>query len=68
MAAAAHPVPAALTVTAPGPGTQVPHFIDIARSGGTTESATQRVRLDTVLGHILPRWCGSERAQWPEPP
>ncbi|WP_327703430.1 hypothetical protein [Streptomyces decoyicus] len=29
------------------------HFIDIARSSGTTDSPMQRVRLDTAHGHIL---------------
>ncbi|MER5439098.1 hypothetical protein [Streptomyces sp. NPDC002790] len=33
--------------------TQALHFIDIARSSGTTESPMQRVRLDTAHGHIL---------------
>ncbi|MFS0691936.1 helix-turn-helix domain-containing protein [Streptomyces nitrosporeus] len=33
--------------------TQALHFIDIARSSGTTESPMQRVRLDTAQGHIL---------------
>ncbi|MGW3953080.1 helix-turn-helix domain-containing protein [Streptomyces sp. NPDC004752] len=32
---------------------QVLHFIDIARSSGTTDSPMQRVRLDTAHGHIL---------------
>lgn len=33
--------------------TQALHFIDIARSSGTTDSPMQRVRLDTAHGHIL---------------
>ncbi|MFI1226008.1 MULTISPECIES: hypothetical protein [Streptomyces] len=33
--------------------TRALHFIDIARSSGTTESPMQRVRLDTAHGHIL---------------
>jgi transcriptional regulator with XRE-family HTH domain len=33
--------------------TQALHFIDIARTSGTTESPMQRVRLDTAHGHIL---------------
>lgn len=33
--------------------TQALHFIDVARSSGTTESPMQRVRLDTAHGHIL---------------
>lgn len=33
--------------------TQALHFIDIARSSGTTDSPIQRVRLDTAHGHIL---------------
>ncbi|MEU6350159.1 hypothetical protein ABZ896_12610 [Streptomyces sp. NPDC047072] len=33
--------------------TQALHFIDIARSSGTTETPMQRVRLDTAHGHIL---------------
>ncbi|TGZ16954.1 hypothetical protein DV517_19270 [Streptomyces sp. S816] len=32
---------------------QALHFIDIARSSGTTDSPMQRVRLDTAYGHIL---------------
>ncbi|MGW3292891.1 helix-turn-helix domain-containing protein [Streptomyces xiamenensis] len=32
---------------------QALHFIDIARSSGTTDSPMQRVRLDTAHGHIL---------------
>ncbi|MEV3872310.1 helix-turn-helix domain-containing protein [Streptomyces sp. NPDC049906] len=33
--------------------TQALHFIDIARSSGSTDSPMQRVRLDTAHGHIL---------------
>ncbi|MEV5988335.1 helix-turn-helix domain-containing protein [Streptomyces sp. NPDC052051] len=33
--------------------TQALHLIDIARSGGSTDSPMQRVRLDTAHGHIL---------------
>lgn len=33
--------------------TQALHFIDIARSTGTTDSPMQQVRLDTAHGHIL---------------
>ncbi|MFJ3933141.1 helix-turn-helix domain-containing protein [Streptomyces sp. NPDC090029] len=33
--------------------TQALHFIDIARSSGTTDSPMQRVRLDTAHSHIL---------------
>ncbi|BDH08678.1 MULTISPECIES: helix-turn-helix domain-containing protein [Streptomyces] len=33
--------------------TQAMHFIDIARSSGSTDSPMQRVRLDTAHGHIL---------------
>ncbi|MFI2184801.1 hypothetical protein [Streptomyces sioyaensis] len=33
--------------------TQALHFIDIARSTGTTDSPMQHVRLDTAHGHIL---------------
>ena len=33
--------------------TQALHFIDIARSTGTSDSPMQRVRLDTAHGHIL---------------
>lgn len=33
--------------------TQALHFIDIARSSGTTDSPMQRVRLDTAHGHFL---------------
>ncbi|MFI6345222.1 helix-turn-helix domain-containing protein [Streptomyces sp. NPDC050560] len=33
--------------------TQALHFIDIARSSGSSDSPMQRVRLDTAHGHIL---------------